>query len=199
MSHTAIIVTTAALSLITHGNAAIEGRLSNPRYLHLINAWAAKHTADGLMILWENGYLGWDELKQAAWVLDGCFRFLQAALNSNSYLPLTQEQAFAMGPVPLPPNKGKGKGKEGKAQTTAAEEALCLDATVHGCRNGVILKAMQEIDAAELEWREFRAALATAQSRAYRLANTLPAEQDYAARLDGFISEHPLPPPNDGW
>ena len=79
------------------------------------------------------------------------------------------------------------------------EDQLCLDDVVHSCRDGELFKAMQDLNAAEKEWREFRAVLSIAQARAYRGHNTLPAEQDYAARLDGFISEEPIAPPSDGW
>ena len=104
---------------------------------------------------------------------------------------MTEVEAANLGYVPFQPPRDRRKTAPRPLPTTCS--------TVHACRSGEMLKAALHIDAAEEEWRLVRMQLARAQTRLARGVNTRPAEEDYAARLDGWVVTNPVVPPPAGW
>ena len=104
---------------------------------------------------------------------------------------MTENEATNLGYVPFQPPRDKRKTAPRPLPTTCA--------TVHAARSGELLKAAQRIDDAEEQWRLVRMQLARAQMRLARGANTRPAEEDYAARMDGWVVTDPVVPPPAGW
>ena len=109
----------------------------------------------------------------------------------GAYLPVSELEAADLGYVPFQPPRDKRKA------TPAPLPCTC--SMVHACRNGTLLPEALRLDGAEEDWRLVRMQLASAQTRLARGANTLPAEEDYAARLDGWVVTEPVVPPPAGW